>query len=112
MSESDQTGIEARRPAREKQGLKRSGARKRGGNTRQHVLDCAARLFRMQGYAATSLRDIAAASGMKPGSLYYHFPSKEMIVIDRTLYFPDGSLRIPSDILGLPECRKRSALVR
>jgi AcrR family transcriptional regulator len=82
MSESDQTGIEARRPASEKQGLKGSGARKRGGNTRQHVLDCAARLFRMQGYAATSLRDIAAASGMKPGSLYYHFPSKEKIVIE------------------------------
>ena len=61
---------------------KRENAAKRGGNTRQHVLDCAARLFRMQGYAATSLRDIAAASGMKPGSLYYHFPSKEEIVIE------------------------------
>ncbi|MGD0073019.1 MAG: TetR/AcrR family transcriptional regulator [Candidatus Binataceae bacterium] len=82
MSESDQTAIQARRPGSDKRGPKGSAAHKRGGNTRQHVLDCAARLFRTQGYAATSLRDIAAASGMKPGSLYYHFPSKEKIVIE------------------------------
>ncbi len=50
--------------------------------SRQRILDCAARLFRQRGYGATSLRDIAAASGMKAGSLYYHFASKDEIVID------------------------------
>jgi AcrR family transcriptional regulator len=50
--------------------------------SRQRVLDCAARLFRQRGYGATSLRDIAAESGMKAGSLYYHFASKDEIVID------------------------------
>lgn len=46
-------------------------------NGRQRILDCAAGLFLRQGYATTSLRDIAAGAGMKAGSLYYHFDSKE-----------------------------------
>jgi len=44
------------------------------------ILDTAARLFRQDGYAATSLRDIATACGMKAGSLYYHFASKDEII--------------------------------
>ena len=47
---------------------------------RQLILDTAARLFREDGYAATSLRDIADACGMKAGSLYYHFASKDAII--------------------------------
>ncbi len=54
----------------------------REGETRRHVLDCAARLFSREGYAAVSLRGIAAESGIKAGSLYYHFESKEEIVIE------------------------------
>jgi AcrR family transcriptional regulator len=46
-------------------------------DTRRHILDHAAKLLRINGYASTSLRDIAAATGMKAGSLYYHFDSKE-----------------------------------
>ena len=37
----------------------------------------AARLFGNKGYENTSMRDIAAAVGILPGSLYHHFPSKE-----------------------------------
>ena len=48
--------------------------------SRQAILDTAARLFRQEGYAATSLRSIAAACDMKAGSLYYHFASKDQIV--------------------------------
>ena len=44
---------------------------------RQRILDAAAELFLRQGYAETSLRHIAAAAGMKAGSLYYHFDSKD-----------------------------------
>lgn len=50
------------------------------GDGRSLILDTAARLFRDDGYAATSLRDIAAACGMKAGSLYYHFASKDEIL--------------------------------
>ncbi|MBL0216862.1 MAG: TetR family transcriptional regulator [Myxococcales bacterium] len=44
------------------------------------ALEAAARLFRDQGYAATSLRDIAKAAGMLPGSLHYRYPTKEDIL--------------------------------
>ncbi len=44
------------------------------------ILDAAARVFREKGYAATSLRSIADACGMKAGSLYYHFESKDAII--------------------------------
>ena len=49
-------------------------------DTRQRVLDVAARQFRARGYAGVSLRDIADEAGMKAGSLYYHFRSKDEIV--------------------------------
>ena len=48
-------------------------------DTRRQILDAAANLLRRNGYASTSLRDIATATGMKAGSLYYHFASKEEI---------------------------------
>lgn len=46
-------------------------------DTRALILSEAARLLREQGYAAVSLRQIAAAAGIKAGSIYYHFASKE-----------------------------------
>lgn len=46
----------------------------------EQVLPAAARLFREQGYAATSLRDIAKAAGMLPGSLHYRYATKEDIL--------------------------------
>jgi AcrR family transcriptional regulator len=41
----------------------------------------AARLFFDRGYDATSLRQIAAASGLKVGSLYNHIDSKEHLLL-------------------------------
>lgn len=55
---------------------------------RQRILDEAAALFLARGYQGTSLREIAGAVGMKPGSLYYHFSSKEALleaILDRGL---------------------------
>ena len=37
-------------------------------------MDTAATLFRRQGYAATGLNQILDEAGVKPGSLYHHFP--------------------------------------
>ncbi len=49
---------------------------------RRLALNHAARLFRTQGYAAVTMRDIATSCGVKAGSLYYHFASKEQIVVE------------------------------
>lgn len=53
----------------------------RSDNRLPELLDAAARLFARRGYAATSMRDIAVEIDMKPGSLYYHFPSKEELLL-------------------------------
>jgi AcrR family transcriptional regulator len=55
-----------------------SGQRPEGGARRQ-ILDAAAALLR-QGYDATTTREIAARVGIKAGSIYHHYPSKEAIV--------------------------------
>jgi TetR/AcrR family transcriptional regulator, cholesterol catabolism regulator len=52
-------------------------AARRAEASRQQILDTAARLLRVRGYTDMTLRDVAASVGMKAGSLYYHFASKE-----------------------------------
>ncbi len=57
-------------------------AEARGGESRREaLLDAAAAMFAAKGYDGTSIRDIAGAVGMLPGSLYYHFKSKEDLLI-------------------------------
>ncbi len=50
--------------------------------SRAHILAAAARLFRERGYAAATLRQIAAEANIQAGSIYYHFASKEDILIE------------------------------
>jgi AcrR family transcriptional regulator len=52
------------------------------GGRRGEILDTAADLFASAGYVGTSLRDVADACGILPGSLYHHFESKEAIAIE------------------------------
>jgi AcrR family transcriptional regulator len=49
---------------------------KRGEKNRAALTAAAARLFWQQGYDATSLADIARASDVPVGNIYYYFPSK------------------------------------
>lgn len=50
--------------------------------TRGRILAEAMRLFGEQGFAGTSIAQIEAAAGLKPGSggLYRHFPSKDALL--------------------------------
>jgi len=51
-------------------------------NTRRmELVRIAARLFRDQGYERTTVRDIGTAAGMQSGSLFYHFRTKEEILV-------------------------------
>jgi len=65
-------------------------------DTRERILLEAARLLRHQGYAATTLREIADAAGVKAGSIYYHFESKEEIlgeVLDKGITIVANAVR-------------------
>ena len=73
------------------------------------ILASAARLFRRQGYSATTLRQIAGAAKIEAGSIYYYFDSKEAIldeVLDRGLrhvfVYPNGAAKFAmmGDLLG------------
>jgi AcrR family transcriptional regulator len=49
--------------------------------TRERILDIALDLFSTQGYEKTSLREIAEQLGFSKAALYYHFASKEEILL-------------------------------
>jgi AcrR family transcriptional regulator len=52
-------------------------------DARERVLDAAERLFAQRGYSAVTLRDIAAAVGIRHTSLYHHAPGgKEELFIE------------------------------
>ncbi len=52
----------------------------RGDRTKNAVLDVSLRLFAVNGYKATSVRDIAGELGIKQSALYNHFKSKDEIL--------------------------------
>jgi AcrR family transcriptional regulator len=58
------------------------------GARRSEILDTAAELFASSG-SRTSLKDIAAASGILPGSLYHHFESKDAILLELVQRYQD-----------------------
>lgn len=49
-------------------------------STREKIFYASIELFATKGFAATSMRDIADAVGIKPASIYNHFSSKEVIL--------------------------------
>lgn len=60
---------------------KENGTRPRSNNRRAAILDAAAYRFRRQGYAATTMREVASDANMLAGSMYYHFPSKDALLL-------------------------------
>ena len=54
----------------------------KAATARQDILAVAARKMRQNGYADMSLRDLATEVGMKAGSLYYHFASKDALATE------------------------------
>ena len=80
---------------------------------RDGILDVAARLFREQGYGPISLRKIAEAAGIKAGSIYYHFGSKDEIVVA----ILDAGIRTVHEkmrqaVLGHPDDSAAAAILR
>jgi TetR/AcrR family transcriptional regulator, cholesterol catabolism regulator len=71
--------------------LQTTGRAPRQDNRRVQLLDAAAKLFCQRGFHATSMRDIAKAVDMLSGSIYYHFNSKQEMLL---AVYAEGARRI------------------
>src|SRR5207244_12297758 len=58
------------------------GESKNSATPKEAIIDIAVRLLGEKGYNATTMRDIAKAVGILPGSLYAHIDSKETLLIE------------------------------
>lgn len=89
------------------------GSVSKSQRSRDLILKSAARLFRRQGFSATTLREIAATARIKAGSIYYYFDSKEAIldeVLDRGLRHVFESVKAAVEGAGRASHRRRIAL--
>lgn len=80
---------------------------------KEQIYRTAARLFSEVGYRSTSMRDIAAALGIKAGSLYSHIEGKEELlwgIVSRIADEFDEALRPVRDEGQAPPERLRAAL--
>ena len=68
------------------------------GARREEILETAAALFASSGLR-TSLREIADACGILPGSLYHHFDSKEAIIVELVERYRDDLERVAKEAL-------------
>ncbi len=81
-------------------------------NRRAELLRAAARLFVERGFDATTTRDIAEAVGMRSGSPFYHFRSKQELLKAAMIEGLDaGNARLRAAIEGIvdPDARAEIA---
>jgi AcrR family transcriptional regulator len=71
-------------------------------STRDQILAIARRLFVAQGYAGTSIVDLAGELGTTTAALYYHFPSKADILAELLAGPLDAFSRVSERAAGLP----------
>lgn len=79
---------------------------------RESILVVATQLFSEAGYAGTTMRDIAKAVGVLPGSLYAHIDGKETLLLEIVESGIDRFLAAATDLepTAEPSDRMRSAI--
>jgi AcrR family transcriptional regulator len=71
--------------------------------TRRRVRDCALVVFRRDGLAAARIEDIVRAARVSRGTFYFHFPTKEDVVIE---ILGEAEHRIADAIAALPRATR------
>jgi TetR/AcrR family transcriptional regulator, cholesterol catabolism regulator len=79
LSESQRALLQRMRVSRRL--IQQAGAEAATSGRREQLISAAARVIGAKGYERASLQEICAAAGILPGSLYYHFKSKEDLFI-------------------------------
>jgi len=93
----------------------------RDNGRKDAILAIAAGQFRRRGFERTSVRDIAEALGMTSGSLFYHFATKEELLVavmeggvrDIMQSVRDGlagETRLPERLLSMVRCHLKALL--
>lgn len=62
------------------------GRMRRGKATRERILAAAIELFGSQGFESTSMKELAAAAGVRASAIYNHFESKESVLAAATIW--------------------------
>ncbi len=83
---------------------RKTPGQQRAVETRQRLLDAAARVFAEYGYAAGTTNRIAEAAGHSIGSLYQYFPNKDAILAELMTAHVDAGIAHFQGLLegGLP----------
>ena len=71
-------------------------------NTKEDILQASLRLFARAGFEATGMREIAAAVGIQPASVYKHFAGKQAI-LDAIVERMDELYDLTAAAIGMPE---------
>jgi AcrR family transcriptional regulator len=74
-------------------------------NRRDTMIEVATRLFMEQGYAATSVREIAEAVGCTEAALYYHFKDGKRELLQSVV-----ECNIPELVQAVEDCRSVTSL--
>jgi len=88
--------------------IAQAGLRERKkARTRASLREHALRLFREQGYHATTVEQIAAAAEVSPSTFFRYFPTKEDLVLqdDMDTRMVEAFARQPKDLAPIPAVR-------
>jgi AcrR family transcriptional regulator len=77
-------------------------------STRERILDVALELFAERGYDKTSLRDIAERLAITKAALYYHFESKQDILLELHLRLHAIGREVLEELEGLEDGSARA----
>lgn len=82
---------------------------------REAILACAARLFATQGYSATSMNQVAAATGLSKATLYHYWRDKDALLLSMAEAHVSKLKTLVAEVLLLrltPQQRLRELIVR
>src|SRR3954464_1188610 len=83
-----------------------------GQRTRQAILDAARDLFAEKGYFGTSLRDVAAAVGVRESALYNYFPGQDALFEALLAAHRESKTEVMAPLLDGPIADGRALLLQ